>query len=79
VRYAANCGKSQKAAAKDMGVNDKTLAGWVADARPDEAGVVDVARFGELAMLRAQNRDLLAANRRLAAERDFKTTGRFRL
>jgi len=71
VRYAASCGKPQRAAARDMGVSDKTLAGWVADARPEQAGVVDVARFDELTMLRAQNRDLLAANQRLAAERDF--------
>jgi hypothetical protein len=44
---------------------------WVNDARPDADGVVDVARFDELAQLRAQNRELLARAVRLTAERDF--------
>src|SRR5208283_1875 len=59
VRYAARCGKSQRAAAGDMGVSDKTLSGWIGDARPDAplgAGVVDVQRFDELAQLRARVR-----------------------
>lgn len=34
VRYALGCGKSQRAAAREMGVSDKTLGGWVCDARP---------------------------------------------
>jgi transposase-like protein len=71
VRYAAACGKTQRAAAADMGVSDKTLSGWLGDARPDAAGVVDVARFDELAQLRAQNRELVALTARLTAERDF--------
>ena len=71
VRYAANCGKSQRAAASDMGISDKTLSGWLNDARPDAAGSVDVQRFDELAQLRTQNRELLARNQRLTAERDF--------
>lgn len=71
VRYAAGCGKSQRAAAQDMGLSDKTLGGWIADARPDAAGIVDVQRFDELAQLRGQNRELLARNLRLTAERDF--------
>jgi transposase len=71
VRYAAACGKSQRAAAGDMGISDKTLGEWVRDARPDAAGVVDAERFDELAQLRAQNRELLARNLRLTAERDF--------
>lgn len=71
VRYALSCGKSQRAAAKDMGISDKTLSGWVNDARPDAAGVVDVERFDELAQLRKDNRELLSRNQRLTAERDF--------
>ena len=71
VRYAAACGKSQRAAALDMGISDKTLSGWMNDALPDAAGVVDVQRFDELAQLRTQNRELLARNQRLTAERDF--------
>src|ERR1700676_1091411 len=71
VRYAAGCGKSQRAAALDMGISDNTLSGWIHDARPDAAGVVDVQRFDELAQLRMQNRELLARNLRLTAERDF--------
>ena len=71
VRYAMSCGKSQRAAALDMGISDKTLSGWVNDARPDAAGVVDVQRFDELAQLRKENRELLARNSRLTAERDF--------
>jgi len=71
VRYAVSCGKTLRAAALDMGISDKTLGGWVHDARPDAAGVVDVQRFDELAQLRAQNRELLARNQRVTAERDF--------
>ena len=43
VRYATACGKSQRAAALDMGISDKTLSGWIGDARPDAAGIVDAA------------------------------------
>ena len=72
VRYAAACGKSQRAAARDIGISDRTLADWARDARPDPVtGAVDVARFDELAQLRAQNRELLARAARLTAERDF--------
>jgi transposase len=71
VRYAASCGKSQRAAALELGISDKTLGGWVRDARPDAAGVVDAARFDELAQLRSQNRELVASTLRLTAERDF--------
>ena len=52
VRYAAGCGKSQRAAAVDMGVSDKTLGGWINQAKPDAAGNIDVQRFDELAQLR---------------------------
>jgi transposase-like protein len=72
VRYAASCGRSQRAAARDMGVSDKTLSDWARDARPDPVtGAVDVARFDELARLRIENRELLARATRLTAERDF--------
>jgi transposase-like protein len=86
VRYAAACGKSQRAAALDIGISDGTLADWSRDARPIPAatatataaaaaagkdGVIDVQRFDELAQLRSQNRELLARNLRLTAERDF--------
>ena len=71
VRYAAGCGKSQRAAARDMGLSDKTLGEWLRDARPDPDGIVDAQRFDELAQLRAQNRELLARTLRLTAERDF--------
>ena len=52
VRYAVGCGKSQRAAAADMGVSDKTLGGWINQAKPDAAGNIDVQRFDELAQLR---------------------------
>ena len=71
VRYAAGCGKSQRAAALDMGVSDKTLAVWMGDAKPDAAGVVDVQRFDELAQLRARVRQQDEQLRRVTAERDF--------
>ena len=71
VRYAMSCGKSQRAAALDMGLSDKTLGNWVRDARPDAAGVVDVERFDELAQLRKENRELQNRNQRVTAERDF--------
>jgi transposase len=71
VRYAVACGKSQRAAALDMGISDKTLFVWINDARPDATGIVDVQQFDELAQLRTQNRQLLARNQRLTAERDF--------
>lgn len=71
VRYAAGCGKSQRAAALDMGVSDKTLSGWIGDAKPDAAGVVDVQRFDELAQLRARVRQQEEQLRRVTAERDF--------
>lgn len=71
VRYAATCGKSQRAAAKDLGISDGTLGDWTRDAQPDSAGIVDAARFDELAQLRTQNRELLARTARLTQERDF--------
>ena len=80
VRYAAECGKSQRAAALDMGVSDKTLAVWIGDARPEAlpgvqgtpgAGLVDVQRFDELAQLRARVRQQDEQLRRVTAERDF--------
>lgn len=71
VRYAASCGKSQRAAAKDLGLSDGTLGDWTRDAQPDSAGIVDAARFDELAQLRTQNRELLARTARLTQERDF--------
>ena len=71
IGYANACGKSQKAAARDMGISDKTLSAWINDARPDHAGNIDVQRFDELAQLRIQNRELNARTLRLTAERDF--------
>jgi transposase-like protein len=71
VRYALGCGQSQRAAARDMGLSDKTLSMWINEARPDQAGIVDGPRFDELAQLRTQNRELLARNQHLTAERDF--------
>lgn len=71
LRYAATSGKSQRAAAIDLGISDKTLSGWINDARPNADGIIDAARFDELAQLRNQNRELLARNLRLTAERDF--------
>lgn len=71
VRYAASCGKSQRAAAKDLGISDGTLGDWTRDAQPDAAGIVDASRFDELAQLRTQNRELLARTARLTQERDF--------
>ena len=46
---------------------------------PDAAGIVDAARFDELAQLRTQNRELHTRNTRLTAERDFlkKVAGYF--
>lgn len=80
VRYAVACGKSQRAAAAlDIGISGGTLADWTRDARPVPAaaagkdGVIDVQRFDELAQRRSQNRELLALNLRLTAERDFLT------
>jgi transposase len=82
VRYVATSGMSRRAAARDLGLSDKTLGEWLRDARPAPAapvaasvpgtrGVVDAGRFDELAQLRGQNRELLAQAQRLTAERDF--------
>ena len=71
VRYAASCGKSQRATAKDLGLSDGTFGDWTRDAQPDSAGIVDASRFDELAQLRTQNRELLARTARLTQERDF--------
>jgi transposase-like protein len=66
VRYAVACGKAQRRAAADMGISENTLSTWIRDAKPSPAGVVDVERFDELAQLRTQNRELLAANLRIS-------------
>lgn len=71
VRYAVTCGKSQRLAAADMGISEKTLCTWVRDAQPSSAGDINVDRFDELAQLRADKRELLAQNLRLTQERDF--------
>jgi len=71
IGYANTCGKSQRAAARDTGISDKTLSAWINDARPDATGNIDVQRFDELAQLRTQVRELLACKTRLTAERDF--------
>jgi transposase len=76
VRYVTTSGKSRRAAARDLGLSDKTLGGWLSDARPTPVAPVasvgvDVGRFDELAQLRGQNRELLARAQRLTAERDF--------
>jgi transposase-like protein len=43
VRYAAACGKSQRAAALDIGISDGTLGEWSRDARPIPAATATAA------------------------------------
>lgn len=69
VRIVAETGKPIAQVAKDLGINETTLASWVSRARrADEAGAVGESE--ELARLRRENAQLKKDNKGLAMERD---------
>ena len=54
--------------ARDLGINETTLATWVSRAR--QAGAAASGESGELARLRRENLQLKRDNKELAMERD---------
>jgi transposase len=69
VRIVAETGKPIAQVAKDLGINETTLASWVSRARrADGAGATGESE--ELARLRRENAELKKDNKELAMERD---------
>lgn len=71
VRIVAETGRPIAQVAKDLGINEKTLASWVSRARRAGGdGTVSVSERDELARLRQENALLRKDNKELAMERD---------
>jgi transposase len=69
VRIVTETGKPIAQVAKDLGINETTLASWVSRAR--RAGGAETAgESEELARLRRENAQLKKDNKELAMERD---------
>jgi transposase len=68
VRIVAETGKPIKQVAKDLGINETTLAGWVSRARRADEGIAGDSE--ELARLRQENARLKKENKELVMERD---------
>ena len=68
VRIVAETGKPIKQVAKDLGINEATLAGWVSRARRAGGGITGDSE--ELARLRQENAQLKKENKELGMERD---------
>jgi transposase len=72
VRIVTETGKSAARVARDLGINETTLAGWVSRAR--RSGTVGGGRGEgvqeELERLRRRNAELTRENKELAMERD---------
>ncbi|MFE5689415.1 transposase [Streptomyces sp. NPDC056512] len=68
VRIVAETGKSVAEVAKDLGINETTLASWVSRAR--RAGTAPGAENDELERLRRENAQLKRDNKELVLERD---------
>jgi transposase len=67
VRIVTETGKPIKQVAKDLGINEATLAGWVSRARRAGGSAGDSE---ELARLRQENTRLKKENKELGMERD---------
>lgn len=68
VRIVAETGKTLAEVARDLGINETTLATWVSRAR--QAGGTGSEESEELARLRRENSQLKRDNKELAMERD---------
>lgn len=68
VRIVAETGKTLAEVARDLGINETTLATWVSRAR--QAGTAGSGESEELARLRRENLQLKRDNKELAMERD---------
>ncbi|MFI1338310.1 transposase [Streptomyces sp. NPDC020845] len=69
VRIVTETGKPIAQVAKDLGINETTLASWVSRAR-GAGGAGPVGESEELARLRRENAQLKRDNKELAMERD---------
>ncbi|MDJ0386379.1 transposase [Streptomyces sp. G-G2] len=71
VRIVAETGRPLAQVAKELGINDTTLASWVSRARKAGGdGTLSVPEREELARLRQQNTLLKKETKELAMERD---------
>jgi len=68
VRIVTETGKTLAEVARDLGINETTLATWVSRAR--QAGVAGAGESEKLAQLRRENLQLKRDNKELAMERD---------
>ncbi|MFF4402796.1 transposase [Streptomyces sp. NPDC001480] len=68
VRIVTETGKTIAEVAKDLGINETTLASWVSRAR--RAGTAPGGGNDELERLRRENAQLKRDNKELAMERD---------
>jgi transposase len=68
VRIVTETGKPIAQVAKDLGINETTLASWVSRAR--RTGGAGAGESEELARLRRENAQLKKDNKELAMERD---------
>ncbi|MER6150088.1 transposase [Streptomyces hirsutus] len=68
VRIVTETGKSVPEVAKDLGINETTLASWVSRAR--RTGSVPAGTSDELERLRRENAQLKRDNKELAMERE---------
>jgi transposase len=68
VRIVAETGKTSAEVARDLGINETTLATWVSRTR--QAGTASSGESEELARLRRENLQLKRDNKELAMERD---------
>ncbi|MFI6449903.1 transposase [Kitasatospora sp. NPDC050543] len=68
VRIVAETGKTLAEVARDLGINETTLATWVSRAR--QAAGTGSGESEELARLRRENTQLKRDNKELAMERD---------
>ncbi|MER5227787.1 transposase [Streptomyces flaveus] len=68
VRIVTETGKPIAEVAKDLGINETTLASWVSRAR--RAGTAPAAEGDELERLRRENAQLKRDNKELVMERD---------
>ena len=68
VRIVVETGKTLAEVARDLGINETTLATWVSRVR--QAGTASSGESEELARLRRENLQLKRDNKELAMERD---------
>jgi transposase len=68
VRIVTETGKSVAEVARDLGINETTLASWVSRAR--RSGTAPAGESDELERLRRENAQLKRDNKELGMERD---------